>query len=181
MPLEKRNDGCLRRPVHASARPVGVCMLGPWPLRLPPQRLERSEPNHHPREAHMNIDPSSIPTPAAQQKWRILELLGHLCLYVRNEQGLFDRVRPGQVPVLYVFDDPLWKPLCERWIPVAERLPTGEDAIRCEAWCAAEQDDPAGPCIMMFHKSTWHSCEDTGCWEPGPVTHWRPRSKGPRS
>jgi hypothetical protein len=72
-----------------------------------------------------------------------------------------------------------------RWIPVTERLPEGNDAISCEAWCAAEEPgEVAGPCIMRFDAEAeegdqWSSSEDTGCWEPGPVTHWRPRPESP--
>ena len=71
-----------------------------------------------------------------------------------------------------------------RWIPITERLPEGEDAVSCEAWCAAnEEGDVPGPCVMHFDPEEeiglrWQSREDTGCWEPGEVTHWRPRPKG---
>jgi hypothetical protein len=70
------------------------------------------------------------------------------------------------------------------FIPVTERLPEGEDAVTCEAWCAASEDFPAGPCVMMYDADEepglrWQSREDTGCWRPGEVTHWRPRSKAP--
>lgn len=68
----------------------------------------------------------------------------------------------------------------EGWILVSVTTPIGADAISCEAWCAGDDDFP-GPCIMSFDEDdrTWNSREDTGCWEPGEVTHWRPRAKGP--
>lgn len=78
-----------------------------------------------------------------------------------------------------------------RWIPVTERLPEGVDAISCEAWCAAEGGHDgvsvgsvAGPCIMQFdaeadEDNRWTLREDTGCWEPGEVTHWRSRPDEP--
>lgn len=70
------------------------------------------------------------------------------------------------------------------WIPVTERLPTGEDAVSCEAWCLDADDDHPGPCIMMYDAEAdegerWQAREDTGCWTPGEVTHWRPRPAGP--
>lgn len=71
-----------------------------------------------------------------------------------------------------------------RWIPVNERLPEGADAVSCEAWCTGDEGQPPGPCVMTYDADEepglrWQSREDTGCWEPGEVTHWRPRSTGP--
>jgi hypothetical protein len=70
------------------------------------------------------------------------------------------------------------------WIPVTERLPEGEDAMSCEAWCAASDDSPAGPCVMTYDADEelghrWQNREVMGCWTPGDVTHWRPRPKAP--
>jgi hypothetical protein len=66
------------------------------------------------------------------------------------------------------------------WVSVDERLPEGGDAVRCDAWCTGEEGGFAGPCVMSFDDSEegddrWSPCEDLGCWEPGTVTHWRPR------
>lgn len=72
----------------------------------------------------------------------------------------------------------------ERWIAVTDRLPKGEDAVSCEAWCAeVEEGMLAGPCVMAYDEAEgeWQPREDTGCWEPGEVTHWRPRPKGPEA
>lgn len=71
-----------------------------------------------------------------------------------------------------------------KWIPVSERLPTEpRDQIICLAYTPESSDGDKsvpGAFAASYDDGEWTSRMDTGCWEPGEVTHWMQFPEGPK-
>lgn len=75
--------------------------------------------------------------------------------------------------------------IAPKWIPVSERLPTEtRDQVICLAYTPTDSDGDAsvpGAFVASYDgDGEWNSRMDTGCWEPGDVTHWMPFPEGPK-